>query len=122
MTNLHLKASATSFYLWRGAKQALPCTSWTPGSSTCEIRWLKEDPVRQPLVLNYSLSTNEVSTDSEFGLTDDFGLVIQSVNEDHAGGYSCATDSVTKNLDVYVIGRYGLILITCFNSRYYPPQ
>ncbi|XP_038061383.1 uncharacterized protein LOC119732077 [Patiria miniata] len=98
-----LKASERSFYLRIDSQQILPCLSWTPGDTACEVKWSKRDnPDRQ--VLSYNLSTG-VNSSPEFDLASDFGLVIQSVYDDHAGVYKCAVgDENQIDVEVQVIG------------------
>ncbi|XP_038061575.1 uncharacterized protein LOC119732210 [Patiria miniata] len=100
-----LKASERSFYLRSDTQQILPCLSWTPGDTTCEVEWSKLDnPDRQ--VLSYNLSTGVVVSSPKFDLASDFGLVIQSVDDDHAGVYRCAVgDENQIDVEVRVIGR-----------------
>ncbi|XP_038054159.1 uncharacterized protein LOC119726504 isoform X2 [Patiria miniata] len=99
-----LKASERSFYLQKDMQQILPCLSWTPGDTACEVEWSKLDnPDRQ--VLSYNLSTGVVDASPEFDLVTDFGLVIQSVDDDHAGVYRCAVgDENQIDVEVRVIG------------------
>ncbi|XP_038061304.1 uncharacterized protein LOC119732015 [Patiria miniata] len=104
-----LKASEGLFYPAKDTQQILPCLSWTPGDTVCEVEWSKVDnPGRQ--VLSYSLSTDVVDSSPEFDLASDFGLVIQSVGDDHAGVYRCAVGNYSyKDVEVRVIGNYFLL-------------
>ncbi|XP_038061528.1 uncharacterized protein LOC119732177 [Patiria miniata] len=99
-----LKASERSFYLQSNTQQMLPCLSWTPGDTACEVEWSKLDnPDRQ--ILSYNLSTAVVDSSPEFDLASDFGLMIQSVDDDHAGAYRCAVgDEIQIDVKVRVIG------------------
>ncbi|XP_038061550.1 uncharacterized protein LOC119732196 [Patiria miniata] len=99
-----LKASERSFYLRNDTQQILPCLSWTPGNTACAVEWSKLDnPDRQ--VLSYNLSTGVVDSSPEFDLASDFGLVIQSGDDDHAGVYRCAVgDENQIDVEVRVIG------------------
>ncbi|XP_038061492.1 uncharacterized protein LOC119732152 [Patiria miniata] len=99
-----LKASERSFYLRDDSQQILPCLSWTPGDTACEVEWSKLDnPDRQ--ILSYNLSTGVVDSSPELDLASDFGLVIQSVDDDHAGVYRCAVgDENQIDVEVRVIG------------------
>ncbi|XP_038061256.1 uncharacterized protein LOC119731983 [Patiria miniata] len=99
-----LKASERSFYLRNDTQQILPCLSWTPGTTACEVEWRKLDnPDRQ--VLSYNLSTGVVDSSPEFDLASDFGLMIQSVDDDHAGVYRCAVgDENLMDVEIRVIG------------------
>ena len=107
-SNHPLSASETSFYLLEGKPAVLPCTSWEPDDPACEVQWFKVDnSVRH--ILSYNLSTNDVGTRSTFDLASNFGLVIKSVEESHAGRYNCTVDidrrrTVLEVIDVLVIG------------------
>ncbi|XP_038061327.1 uncharacterized protein LOC119732030 [Patiria miniata] len=99
-----LKVSERSFYLRNDPQQILPCLSWTPDGTACEVEWSKLDnPDRQ--MLSYNLSTGVVDSSPEFDLASDFGLLIQSVDDDHAGVYRCAVgDENQTDVEVRVIG------------------
>ncbi|XP_038061289.1 uncharacterized protein LOC119732008 [Patiria miniata] len=103
-TSNALKASERYFFLRKDTQQILPCLSWTPGDTACEVEWSKLDnPDRQ--VLSYNLSTGVVDSSPEFDLVSDFGLVIQSVEDDHAGVFRCALGDKNKiDVEVRVIG------------------
>ncbi|XP_038061316.1 uncharacterized protein LOC119732020 [Patiria miniata] len=98
-----LQASETSFYLQEGLRQVLPCTSWIPGTETCEIQWLKLDIPNQN-VLSYNLSTNQIEAPvTGYDLASDFGLVIASAEDDHAGRYRCdLVDTATESAEIEV--------------------
>ncbi|XP_038054137.1 uncharacterized protein LOC119726494 [Patiria miniata] len=99
-----LKASERSFFLRSETQQMLPCLSWTPGDTACEVEWSKlNNPDRQ--VLSYNLSTGVVDSSPEFDLGSNFGLLIQFVDDVHAGVYQCAVgDESQIDVEVRVIG------------------
>ncbi|XP_038062414.1 uncharacterized protein LOC119732897 [Patiria miniata] len=109
--NHALKASFTSFYLLEGEEQTLPCSSWTPDVTTCEVQWFKIDRAGQHLLL----SSNDVEAESEYEPASDFGLIIKSVDYEDAGRYRCDTGGGISedDIDVRVI-EGALLLHTCF--------
>ncbi|XP_022083665.1 uncharacterized protein LOC110975457 [Acanthaster planci] len=97
-----LKASELSFYLQEGREQVLPCHGWSTGDTFCEAKWLKLDPADQQVVVSYNLSTGAVDSYFGFNLATDFGLVIRSAHDEHAGLYQCGVGNDT--IEVQVIG------------------
>ncbi|XP_022083696.1 uncharacterized protein LOC110975472 [Acanthaster planci] len=99
-----LRASETSYYLQKSMQQVLPCISWTPGDAACDVEWIKlGNPERQVVI--YNLSTVVVDSSPAFNLTSDFGLVIQSPDDDHDGKYQCSVGERSKAvIEVRVIG------------------
>ena len=100
-----LRANETSYYLLKDLPQVLPCTSWTPGDPACWTEWMKLKPERSNLI-TYNLSTGGVESGPSFDLASDFGLVIKSVTDDHAGQYQCQVGDGGKGVtEVRVIGK-----------------
>ncbi|XP_022111313.1 uncharacterized protein LOC110990567 isoform X2 [Acanthaster planci] len=90
-------STTSTFYLKRGSKQVLPCTSWTRGNAVCNVQWFHE--LSEQPVVSYNVSANILEVDSVYDFAGSFGLVISSANSSHAGPYNCtvaSTDSGTK--------------------------